>query len=384
MKGIIAIAAIAASASAGFVSDTINNVFKVELPGFQDPELRLIELDAKTREWLTEDQVLGLKRAGKTFFDVTEFAHRYENRVAVLEDDQPRQFPLELRQGKTVRKLAETLEKDNLITTLTEFSGFYTRYCKSEYGLNSSLWLHDYVKDLAKDRDDISVTNVDHSWQQKSLIARINGTSRAHDVVVVGAHQDSINLLFPSLLGAPGADDDGSGTVTILEVFRTIVESGFKPENTLEFHWYSAEELGLWGSQDIFNTYADNHVRVKAMLQQDMTGYSAGSKAHGGKDALGIITDFVDPALTAFLKLVVDEYCEIDYVETQCGYACSDHASAAKVGYPSAFVIESEFSKSDHFIHTTRDTLDKLDFDHMLEHCKLTLGYAVELSQHKF
>jgi leucyl aminopeptidase len=78
--------------------------------------------------------------------------------------------------------------------------------------------------------------------------------------------------------------------------------------------------------------------------------------------------------------MIVDTYCDIAYVETKCGYACSDHASASKVGYASAFVIESEFSKSDHSIHTTQDTIDKLSFDHMLQHAKLTNGFVVELA----
>lgn len=55
-------------------------------------------------------------------------------------------------------------------------------------------------------------------------------------------------------------------------------------------------------------------------------------------------------------------------------------ASASKAGYPSAFVIESEFKYSDKRIHTTADTIDKLDFDHMLQHAKLTLGTAYELA----
>lgn len=38
-----------------------------------------------------------------------------------------------------------------------------------------------------------------------------------------------------------GADDDGSGTVTILEAYRALLESDFKPNRTVEFHWYSAE-----------------------------------------------------------------------------------------------------------------------------------------------
>ena len=43
--------------------------------------------------------------------------------------------------------------------------------------------------------------------------------------------------------------------------------------NTLEFHWYSGEEAGLLGSADIFDSYQSSGEVVKAMLQQDMTGY---------------------------------------------------------------------------------------------------------------
>lgn len=45
----------------------------------------------------------------------------------------------------------------------------------------------------------------------------------------------STNLL--PFLGAPGADDDGSGTVTILEAYRALLASDFKPSRPLEFHW---------------------------------------------------------------------------------------------------------------------------------------------------
>ena len=56
------------------------------------------------------------------------------------------------------------------------------------------------------------------------------------------------------------------------------------------------------------------------------------------------------------------QYCSIPYVLTECGYACSDHASASKAGYPSAFVIESDFKYSDTKIHTSQDKLEFLDF----------------------
>lgn len=76
---------------------------------------------------------------------------------------------------------------------------------------------------------------------------------------MVGAHCDSINLANP-FLPAPGADDDGSGTVTILEAFRGtsalnplnrysihsllgILISGYIPTSPLEFHFYAGEEV---------------------------------------------------------------------------------------------------------------------------------------------
>jgi leucyl aminopeptidase len=84
--------------------------------------------------------------------------------------------------------------------------------------------------------------------------------------IIIGAHQDSVNNAFP-LLPAPGADDDGSGTVTILEAFRVLVQAGFKPEKPVEFHWYAAEEGGLLGSQDIASEYAYQRKDVGAMIQ---------------------------------------------------------------------------------------------------------------------
>jgi bacterial leucyl aminopeptidase len=63
------------------------------------------------------------------------------------------------------------------------------------------------------------------------------------------------------------------------------IKSG-QAENTIEFQWYAAEEAGLLGSQAIFEQYATDKKDVKAMLQQDMTGY-----VQGTLDA-GMVTHF--------------------------------------------------------------------------------------------
>lgn len=76
----------------------------------------------------------------------------------------------------------------------------------------------------------------------------------------------------------------------------------------------------------------------------------------------------------------IQQYCTIPFVETKCGYACSDHASASKAGYPSAFVIEGAFENTSKFIHTAQDTISTISFGHMLEHAKMTVGLAYELA----
>lgn len=125
---------------------------------------------------------------------------------------------------------------------------------------------------------------------------------------------------------SPGADDNGSGSVTILEALRVIAESGFKPENTLEFHWYAGEEGGLLGSADIFRNYKASRKSVLAMLNQDMTGYSPSKK-------MAVYTDNVDAALTEYVSAISTEYIGVAPSTTRCGYGCSDHASARANGF---------------------------------------------------
>lgn len=294
-------------------------------------------------------------------------------------------FPSKVQLESEIKPLLKNLTKSNMKDHLETFTGFRTRYYKSDYGRQSSEWLlkqvQETIKDAGADEYGVSAQHFKHPWGQNSIIATIPGQSNS--TVVIGAHQDSINLWLPSILPAPGADDDGSGTVTILEAFRVLLQSSDviqgKASNTIEFHWYSAEEGGLLGSQAIFKEYEKTGRVIKAMLQQDMTGFVQRTIAAGKPESVGVIMDFVDSGLTVFIKKVIEAYCEIPWVETKCGYACSDHASASKAGYPSAFVIESEFKDSDDHIHGTEDLIEYLSFDHMLQHARMTLGLVYEL-----
>lgn len=243
----------------------------------------------------------------------------------------PAVFPAKVALQSTIHPLLGNLSQTRMHDSLTTFTSFHTRYYKSDWGRQSSEWLLGQVQAIidgtpgAAERN-ITVKAFPHSWGQSSIIATIPG--RTNNTIVIGAHQDSINLWLPSVLAAPGADDDGSGTVTILEAFRVLLLSeGITggagsnannkspgPENTIEFHWYSAEEGGLLGSQAVFADYAAKSVNVRAMLQQDMTGYTQRTISAGRPEVVGVITDFVDEGLTDFIKKVIVEVSSLKSV----------------------------------------------------------------------
>ncbi len=220
-------------------------------------------------------------------------------------------YPREIAYHDNVTALFRNLSQSNLKENLEGLTSFHTRYYKSHWGAESATWLLGKVNRTLEDARAIEhgadVRRFEHPWGQPSLIATIPGKSNR--TIVIGAHQDSINLFFPSLLAAPGADDDGSGTVTILEALRVLLQSDGilrgQAENTVEFHWYSAEEGGLLGSQAVFADYKKHRRDVIAMIQTDMTGFTRKTIQAGEVESVGVITDYVDAGLTEFIKKII-------------------------------------------------------------------------------
>ena len=249
---------------------------------------------------------------GVNFIDVTDA--RYTGTYpSVIRTTNSIRYPEKMEHSDEVTQLARGLSTKTMKQNLERFTSFHTRYYKSSTGVESATWLYEQVASVVTqsgaDRNGATVEQFAHPWGQPSIIARIPGQS--NKTVVVSAHQDSINLFLPSILPAPGADDDGSGTVTILETLRAVLQSddvvqGRAP-NTIEFHWYSGEEGGLLGSQAVWTQYKQARRDVKAMLQQDMTGYVQGTLDAGNEEAIAVVVDFVDTELTRFIKDVITE-----------------------------------------------------------------------------
>lgn len=252
--------------------------------------------------------------------DITDTPYLGATRYSSAAAKKPVVFPKKTAYNETLKLLMKNLDDKNMHQNLEKFTSFHTRYYKSQYGAESSAWLfgkvNETISNAGADKHGVHVDVFAHPWGQNSIIATIPGKSEK--TIIIGAHQDSINLFLPSILAAPGADDDGSGTVTILEAFRVLLKSEDvvkgKAPNTIEFHWYSAEEGGLLGSQAIFSKYEKEGRDVKAMLQQDMTGYIQKTLDAGEPESVGVITDFVSLDLTEFIKEVITEVSNVSVV----------------------------------------------------------------------
>jgi len=360
-----------------YVSNSIN-----ALPfNFPRPHMRLIEFNETYRTWMTIEEVEALgKECGEEdkhggFMDITDHPDLSPNGMSseLIERLASLAFPSKVSHQAEVEKYIGYLSLSKLTEFDTILSNFNTRKYNTEDGKKAAHTIRDLFVQYSAGRSDISVQLFAHTWVQPSVIARIEGAGpNSDEVVIISAHEDSIS----SSTIAPGADDDASGTSCVLEVFRALAENGFIPDRTIEFHTYSAEEVGLWGSQDVASYYQSNGVVVFAQMQLDMTMFVK----QGTTETIGIITDYVSAPLTEFVKILVNAYCDLSYTTSTCGYACSDHASWTKAGYAASFPFEGIMKNSDPYIHTKDDLIKYLSIEHGMQFSKLATGFIIELS----
>jgi len=261
----------------------------------------------------------------------------------------------------TVDPWLTQVQHTNIHGTITHLSNYQNRYYASAEGKAAAEWIRNTWQGLAGDRTDVTseLFACSNCSTQPSVILTIRGTELANEIVVLGAHLDSINGSSANSLTqrAPGADDDASGIATLTEVLRIAMASGWKPRRTVKFMGYAAEEVGLRGSNAIARAHKSAGLNVVAVLQMDMTNYRASTNVD-----MRLVTDYSNPALKTFLTDLFDTYLAprgmVRGTDT-CGYACSDHASWTSAGYPSAYFFEAGSAGGGSFpqIHTSNDTL---------------------------
>jgi leucyl aminopeptidase len=281
--------------------------------------------------------------------------------------------------GVVAENLKNALTEPGIRDTINSLTSYTNRYYTTASGAAAAQWLKEDWAQKSAGRSDISVELFPHTWAQSSVVMTIQGRTKPNEIVVLGAHLDSIvsGSMSEGTL-APGADDDASGIGTLTELINAITSTGFKPNRTIALMGYAAEEVGLRGSKAIAQNYKDNGKNVVGVLQLDMTNYQ------GSTGDIYIIDDYTNAAQNTFLKQLLSTYQPSLNVSTStCGYACSDHASWTNQGYAASFPFEATFNGSNPHIHSAQDTLDKSGNNafHALKFGQLAATYVAELAK---
>ena len=202
-----------------------------------------------------------------------------------------------------------------------------------------------------------------------NVMGFIEGTDLKDELVIMTAHYDHLGKRGESIYN--GADDNGSGTTTILEIseaFMEGVKKGIKPRRSILFLLVTGEEKGLLGSSFYVNNPVFPLDMTMVNINVDMVGRVDEKYAENPRYIYVIGSDRLSSELHEINEKVNQDYEQLvlDYTynsETDRNryYYRSDHYNFAKNGIPAIFF----FNGTHPDYHQTTDTVEKINFEKM-------------------
>ena len=254
-------------------------------------------------------------------------------------------------------------------------------YLKNFYisqSIGSPLGGDDYFQEIGDDYLRINMKPTEN------VLAFIEGSDKPEEVIVISAHLDHIGVSDGEIYN--GADDDGSGTVAILEIaqaFKKASMNGLGPKRSILFLHVTGEEKGLIGSK----FYTDFPVlpleNTVANLNMDMIGRIDEAHASNPNFVYVIGSDKLSSELHNLSEAINDKFTQInldyrynDKDDSNQFYYRSDHYNFAKNDVPVIFY----FNGTHEDYHKPSDTPDKINYELLEKRSKLIFYTAWELA----
>ncbi|EMD36645.1 hypothetical protein CERSUDRAFT_154934 [Gelatoporia subvermispora B] len=189
-----------------------------------------------------------------------------------------------------------------------------------------------------------------------NVICSYPATVNTTETVLISAHYDSRGSFGSTR--APGADDDGSGTVAILGIARTIARKNISFRKNVQLCLFSGEEQGLVGSRAYAREMRAAGADLTLMIQADMLAYHA----PGEPQQLGLPERIGSPEVSQFVANLSAIYSPELTVGTSPA-CCSDHQSFWTEGFPATQVFERAGPIADPMYHNDGDLSDREGYD---------------------
>ncbi|MEQ9443450.1 MAG: M28 family peptidase, partial [Cyclobacteriaceae bacterium] len=218
----------------------------------------------------------------------------------------------------------------------------------------------------------------------ENVLGYVEGGDLKEEVVIVTAHYDHIGKQGEVINN--GADDDGSGTVAVLEIAEAFAEAkkqGYGPRRSVLFMTVSGEEKGLFGSE----YYTENPVfpleNTVANLNIDMVGRIDPTHASDSNYVYVIGSDRLSTELHQINEQVNNTFTKLDLDyrfnaanDPNRFYYRSDHYNFAKNNIPVIFYFNGTHAD----YHRPSDTVDKIQFDLLQKRAQLVFHTAWQLA----
>ncbi|WP_333601233.1 M28 family metallopeptidase [Flavobacterium sp.] len=221
----------------------------------------------------------------------------------------------------------------------------------------------------------------------ENIWAFIEGSEKPNEIVVISAHYDHLGIKNGEIHN--GADDDGSGTVAIMEIaaaFQKAKNEGHGPKRSILILHMTGEEHGLHGSR----YYSENPLFPLANTVADINIDMIGRRDSFHKDSSNYVyvigSDYLSSDLYTICESVNKEFIHLDLdykyndkKDPNRFYYRSDHYNFAKNGIPSVFL----FNGTHEDYHKPTDKVNKIEFDALTKRAQLGFAIAWEIANRK-
>lgn len=233
----------------------------------------------------------------------------------------------------------------------------------------------------------LNLESANEEVQSENVVAIIKGSQKPDEYLIISSHLDHIGISRDGQINN-GADDDGSGTVALLEIaeaFKKAADAGHGPKRSVVFLHVTGEEKGLLGSQyytDVAPIFPLE--QTVANLNIDMIGRIDPKRQGGSRNYIYLIgADKLSSELHGLSEEVNKKYAnlELDYTyndenDPNRFYYRSDHYNFAKNNIPVIFY----FNGTHEDYHRPGDTPDKINYDLLQNRARLIFYTAWEIA----
>jgi len=275
-----------------------------------------------------------------------------------------------------IAEIVSHVSQDSITAYIQRLQDFKTRYCYTESCEAAGQYIYDKFTSWG-----IPTEFDEFEYQgkiRKNVVATLTGTVNPDQIYIICGHFDSISE--DPWHNAPGADDDGSGTATVMEAARVLKD--YVLESTVKFITFWGEEIGLVGSYHYASEAYANGMDIRGVFCFDMVAYREDPSYRF------YIFPLNSEGLADLWISACEWYTSLIPLKTSTGAGYSDFYYFMVYGYPATRCRDNHYASDNPYFHTSGDRIETLNLAYATEVVKggvatlaqLALGYPILFS----